>query len=158
MNALHKASVEQAGFAVLKAPDIPSILVETAFISNPDEEKRLKDAAYQDKMANAILGGIKRYLAQNPPLARTRLAASRTESGQNIFRGPLRHVATVSVDPESGAEAGGRNRCRRGGLRPQHRGGLERRDRAREEIALEGIAVVGAQEVQLLRASPRPRR
>ena len=70
VNSLHKASVEQAGFAVLKAPDVPSILVETAFISNPEEEKRLKDAAYQDRIAGAILGGIKRYLAQNPPLAR----------------------------------------------------------------------------------------
>lgn len=76
VNALHKAAVEQAGFAVLKAPDIPSILVETAFISNPDEEKRLKDSAYQDKMANAILGGLKRYLAQNPPLARAKVASS----------------------------------------------------------------------------------
>ncbi len=76
VNALHKASVEQAGFAVLKAPDIPSILVETAFISNPDEEKRLKDSAYQEKMANAILGGIKRYLALNPPLARSKVAAN----------------------------------------------------------------------------------
>jgi N-acetylmuramoyl-L-alanine amidase len=75
VNDLHKAAVEQAGFAVLKAPDIPSILVETAFISNPDEEKRLKDAGYQDKMAVAILGGIKRYLAQNPPLARNKVAA-----------------------------------------------------------------------------------
>jgi N-acetylmuramoyl-L-alanine amidase len=74
-NTLHRNSVEQAGFAVLKAPDVPSILVETAFISNPDEEKRLKDSAYQDKMAGAILGGIKRYLAQNPPLARNKLAA-----------------------------------------------------------------------------------
>jgi len=74
VNALHKASVEQAGFAVLKAPDVPSILVETAFISNPDEEKRLKDSAYQEKIAAAILGGIKRYLAQNPPLARNKLA------------------------------------------------------------------------------------
>ena len=76
VNALHKASVEQAGFAVLKAPDIPSILVETAFISNPEEEKRLKDGAYQDKLAAAILGGVKRYLAQNPPLARNKVAAN----------------------------------------------------------------------------------
>jgi N-acetylmuramoyl-L-alanine amidase len=76
VNALHKASVEQAGFAVLKAPDIPSILVETAFISNPDEETRLKDTGYQEKMALAILGGIKRYLAQNPPLARNKVAAN----------------------------------------------------------------------------------
>ncbi len=74
INPLHKAAVEQAGFAVLKAPDIPSILVETAFISNPQEEKRLRDGRYQEKMANAMLLGIRRYLAQNPPLARTRLA------------------------------------------------------------------------------------
>jgi N-acetylmuramoyl-L-alanine amidase len=72
-NALHKASVEQAGFAVLKAPDIPSILVETAFISNPDEEARLRDDAYQEQMARAILIGIKRYFAKNPPLARNPL-------------------------------------------------------------------------------------
>jgi N-acetylmuramoyl-L-alanine amidase len=77
VNDLHKSSVEQAGFAVLKAPDIPSILVETAFISNPDEERRLKDAAYQDKLANAILFGIKRYLSMNPPLARNKVALNR---------------------------------------------------------------------------------
>ena len=76
VNALHKQAVEQAGFAVLKAPDIPSILVETAFISNPEEERRLKDSAYQDKLAAAILGGVKRYLAQNPPLARNKVAAA----------------------------------------------------------------------------------
>ena len=74
INTLHKNYVEQAGFAVLKAPDVPSILVETAFISNPDEEKRLKDGAYQEKIAAAVLGGIKRYLAANPPLARNKLA------------------------------------------------------------------------------------
>ncbi|WP_175944881.1 N-acetylmuramoyl-L-alanine amidase [Caballeronia sp. BCC1704] len=73
INKLHKGSVEQAGFAVLKAPDIPSILVETAFISNPDEEARLNDDAYRDKMANAILKGIKRYFAANPPLAKSRM-------------------------------------------------------------------------------------
>ncbi|MDR5758019.1 N-acetylmuramoyl-L-alanine amidase [Caballeronia sp. LZ035] len=73
INKLHKGSVEQAGFAVLKAPDIPSILVETAFISNPDEETRLNDDAYRDKMASAILKGIKRYFAANPPLAKSRM-------------------------------------------------------------------------------------
>lgn len=73
INHLHKNEVEQAGFAVLKSPDIPSILVETAFISNPDEEKRLKDTAYQDKMAEAMLAGIKRYFASNPPLARSKM-------------------------------------------------------------------------------------
>ena len=67
VNTLHKARVEQAGFAVLKAPDVPSILVETAFISNPEEEKRLNDHAYQDRLARAILAGIKRYFARNPP-------------------------------------------------------------------------------------------
>lgn len=70
INRLHKNHVEQAGFAVLKAPDIPSILVETAFISNPEEEKRLNDSAYQEKMAQSIFNGIRKYFAQNPPLAR----------------------------------------------------------------------------------------
>lgn len=69
-NRLHKASVEQAGFAVLKAPDIPSILIETAFISNPDEEKKLRDPAYQDKLAEAIADGIRGYFKKNPALAR----------------------------------------------------------------------------------------
>ncbi|MBB2997788.1 MAG: N-acetylmuramoyl-L-alanine amidase [Paraburkholderia tropica] len=73
INKLHKGSVEQAGFAVLKAPDIPSILVETAFISNPEEEQKLNDEAYRDKMANAIMKGIKRYFAANPPLAKSRM-------------------------------------------------------------------------------------
>jgi len=69
---LHKPRVEQAGFAVLKAPDIPSILVETAFISNPDEEKKLADPDYQDKLVDALAGGIARYFAKNPPMARRR--------------------------------------------------------------------------------------
>jgi N-acetylmuramoyl-L-alanine amidase len=69
---LHKGSVEQAGFAVLKAPDIPSILIETAFISNPEEEARLKDNGYQDQIADAITKGIRRYFAQNPPMAKSR--------------------------------------------------------------------------------------
>lgn len=72
INRLHKAAVEQAGFAVLKAPDIPSILVETAFISNPQEEARLNDNAYQDQLANAITNGIRRYFADNPPMAKSR--------------------------------------------------------------------------------------
>jgi N-acetylmuramoyl-L-alanine amidase len=67
INTLHKSHVERAAFAVLKAPDVPSILVETAFISNPQEEQRLKDEAYQDKIAQALLAGIKRYFAKNPP-------------------------------------------------------------------------------------------
>jgi N-acetylmuramoyl-L-alanine amidase len=71
INTLHKPRVEQAGFAVLKAPDIPSILVETAFISNPHEERRLADDGYQQRMARAILNGIKRHLAAHPPAARS---------------------------------------------------------------------------------------
>ena len=74
VNTLHKGSVEQAGFAVLKSPDIPSILVETAFISNPDEERRLNDEAYQDKLVSAILSGIKKYFATNPALAKSKMA------------------------------------------------------------------------------------
>jgi N-acetylmuramoyl-L-alanine amidase len=69
-NALHKPSVEQAGFAVLKAPDIPSILVETAFISNPDEELKLRSDRHQQRFAESIGDGIRRYFAGNPPLAR----------------------------------------------------------------------------------------
>ena len=69
---LHKPRVEQAGFAVLKAPDIPSVLVETAFISNPDEERRLRSSAYQEQLADALMRGITRYFAKNPPLARSR--------------------------------------------------------------------------------------
>jgi N-acetylmuramoyl-L-alanine amidase len=69
---LHKPRVEQAGFAVLKAPDIPSVLVETAFISNPDEEARLRSDDYQVQLADALMRGINRYFARNPPLARSR--------------------------------------------------------------------------------------
>jgi N-acetylmuramoyl-L-alanine amidase len=73
VNTLHKGEVEQAGFAVLKAPDIPSILVETAFISNPDEEKRLNNPDYQDKLVDAIADGIKDYFDKHPLTAPSRL-------------------------------------------------------------------------------------
>lgn len=69
---LHKPRVEQANFAVLRAPDIPSVLVETAFISNPDEERRLNDPKYQNDLADALMRGIVRYFEANPPLARNR--------------------------------------------------------------------------------------
>lgn len=72
VGALHKRGVEQAGFAVLKAPDVPSILVETAFISNPDEEAKLRSETYQDQLVEALHTGIRRYFARNPPLARQR--------------------------------------------------------------------------------------
>jgi N-acetylmuramoyl-L-alanine amidase len=67
VNDLHKPHVEQASFAVLKAHDVPSILIETAFISNPQEEKRLASKPYQDMLARAILSGIKDYISRNPP-------------------------------------------------------------------------------------------
>ncbi|MBY0238372.1 MAG: N-acetylmuramoyl-L-alanine amidase [Burkholderiaceae bacterium] len=73
INRLHKGAVEQAGFAVLKAPDIPSILIETAFISNPEEEAKLRDLNYQDKLADAVMTGIRHYFAKNPPLAKSRI-------------------------------------------------------------------------------------
>jgi N-acetylmuramoyl-L-alanine amidase len=73
INRLHKAQVEQAGFAVLKAPDIPSILVETAFISNPEEEAKLTDESYQDKMADALMRGIHKYLIKHPSLRKNPL-------------------------------------------------------------------------------------
>ncbi len=76
INTLHRGFVEQAGFAVLKSPDIPSILVETAFISNPEEERRLADDDYRGKLAGAILVGIKRYFSQNPALSKQRVTAS----------------------------------------------------------------------------------
>lgn len=74
INPLHKGAVEQAGFAVLKSPDIPSILVETAFISNPEEERKLNDDDYRQKLCLAILAGIKKYFANSPPLQRGKLA------------------------------------------------------------------------------------
>lgn len=74
VNDLHRGRVEQAGFAVLKSPEIPSILIETAFISNPGEERRLNNKNYQLKLANAIMDGIKRYFAQNPALSKPKFA------------------------------------------------------------------------------------
>ncbi|MGZ0018745.1 N-acetylmuramoyl-L-alanine amidase [Nitrosomonas sp. wSCUT-2] len=74
INHLHKRNVEQAGFAVLKSPDIPSILVETAFLSNPKEEIKLRSTQYQDRMADAMFLGIKKYFADNPALARSEMA------------------------------------------------------------------------------------
>jgi N-acetylmuramoyl-L-alanine amidase len=88
VNSLHKPHVEQAGFAVLKAPDIPSILVETAFISNPEEEGRLADQSYQDKLAAAILAGVKRYLAKHPPTRPTMAALEPQSLPQRSPRTP----------------------------------------------------------------------
>lgn len=67
VNRLHKSRVEQAGFMVLKSPDIPSLLVETGFISNPGEERRLKSASHQEHIAKAILNGVKGHFERHPP-------------------------------------------------------------------------------------------
>lgn len=92
VNTLHKPTVEQASFAVLKAPDVPSILVETAFISNPQEELRLADEAYQERLARAILAGIRDWLARQPrerlPVA---LAAPRAQPAENSRRDGSEH-------------------------------------------------------------------
>lgn len=80
INVLHSNTVQQAGFAVLKSPDIPSILIETAFISNPSEELRLNDEDYQEKMARAILSGVKGYFAKNPALSRPQLVQNKLSS------------------------------------------------------------------------------
>jgi N-acetylmuramoyl-L-alanine amidase len=87
VNVLHKENVEQAGFAVLKAPDIPSVLIETAFISNPLEERRLGDDAYQEQMARAIATGIKRYFAKAAG-ARERVAENETPRPEQPQKAP----------------------------------------------------------------------
>ncbi|MDT8364170.1 MAG: N-acetylmuramoyl-L-alanine amidase [Nitrosomonas sp.] len=76
VNHLHKKHVEQAGFAVLKSPDIPSILIETAFISNKTEEKKLRSEQYQHQLTDAILSGLKRHLTNHPWQTRTELAGA----------------------------------------------------------------------------------
>jgi N-acetylmuramoyl-L-alanine amidase len=76
---VRKAQVQQAGFVVLKSPDIPSMLVETAYISNPGEERRLRNARQQASLADAIFNGVRHYFEQNPP-AGTRFAQARRSS------------------------------------------------------------------------------
>src|SRR5690606_22607292 len=84
VGSMHRRTVQQAGFLVLKSPDVPSILIETAFISNPDEEKKLQSEAHRRKLANAILAGIRQYFYTYPP-PDTKLAMSLRE-------GQLRYV------------------------------------------------------------------
>ncbi len=99
VNTLHKARVEQASFAVLKSPDVPSILVETAFISNPAEEKRLNDEDYQSHLALAMLAGIKRYLAKHPPRPLTGSAELTFRLSQAISPGDTdaRTISTITT-------------------------------------------------------------
>jgi N-acetylmuramoyl-L-alanine amidase len=69
VTTLHYSQVEQAPFMVLKSPDIPSVLVETGFLSNPKEEERLREPGYRDKLARALLDGIRHYAAAHPVMA-----------------------------------------------------------------------------------------
>jgi len=82
VGAVHQGKVQKAGFVVLKSPDIPSILVETAFISNPEEEKRLRSDKHQAKLAGAILAGIRSYFARHPPPG-TKLAGRGKSKGRH---------------------------------------------------------------------------
>jgi N-acetylmuramoyl-L-alanine amidase len=84
---VHKGKVQQAGFLVLKSPDVPSILIETAYISNPDEEKKLRSREHQDRIANAILAGVRNYFYANPP--------PNTQIALNQKRSPARQVSHV---------------------------------------------------------------
>jgi N-acetylmuramoyl-L-alanine amidase len=89
---VHKGNVQHAGFVVLKSPDIPSLLVETAFISNPSEEKRLRSAAHQQRIAGAIMTGVRKYFAANPPPGT--LVAKASPRQHVIRRGDtLSHIA-----------------------------------------------------------------
>jgi N-acetylmuramoyl-L-alanine amidase len=89
---VHKNTVQHAGFMVLKSPDIPSLLVETAFISNPGEESRLRSAAHQQKVAQAIMNGVRRYFASHPPPGT--LVAADSQREHVVRRGDtLSHIA-----------------------------------------------------------------
>lgn len=95
INELRRTEVQQANFLVLKSPDIPSLLVETAFISNPEEEKRLLNSAYQEKIAAAIMRGIRSYFARHAP-PDTRLAQARGAGGQLAYRHVIGSGETLS--------------------------------------------------------------
>ena len=93
----HKRRIEQAGFLVLKSPDIPSILIETGFLTNPSDAKRLSDKEHQDKVARAILGGIIRYFDSNPPRG-TKFAAARRHTiarGETLSEIAVRYRVSV---------------------------------------------------------------
>jgi len=157
VNSLHKQSVEQAGFAVLKSPDVPSILVETAFISNPEEERRLKDGAYQDKARHRD-PGRHQALPRAEPAARPQQARPEINRVRPCFFAQAKkHGLTLFIS--TGDELDLAHLQRLGGLRLEHGRGLERGHRAGgKQVALEGFAVVGAQEVQLRARLDPPRR
>ena len=97
---MHRKTVQQAGFLVLKSPDLPSILVETAFISNPDEEKKLRDRGYQGRLSNSILAGIRNYFYTNPP--------PDTQIAMDLRRQPTRQVRHVVTRGDTVSEIAAR--------------------------------------------------
>lgn len=121
---LHKRNVEQAGFLVLKSPDVPSILVETGFISNPTEAKRLSTVAYRKKMASSIFKGIRNYFEKNPP-AETYIAWKQNGSKTKIFAATAPATKQVSMTPKAVAKTTSVYRVKRGdtlsGIALKHR-------------------------------------
>ncbi len=94
ISKLHKKNVEEASFVVLKSPDMPALLVETGFISNPGEARQLKTSAYQKKMARAIFTGIKDYFRSNPPAGT--LVAAQQKAAQQFIEYTVRSGDTLS--------------------------------------------------------------
>lgn len=110
---VHRRTVQQAGFLVLKSPDVPSILVETAYISNPDEEKKLRSKGHQDNLANAILAGVRQYFHENPP--------PNTLIAQNQKRGPSRQVSHVIARGDTLSEIAARYNVSMSAIRSANR-------------------------------------
>ncbi len=100
LGPVHRRKVQQAGFLVLKSPDVPSILVETAYISNPTEEKKLRNKTHQGKLANAVFAGIRTYFYANPP--------SETQIALNLRKNPPRQVRHVIASGDTLSEIAAR--------------------------------------------------
>ena len=100
MGPVHRRKVQQAGFLVLKSPDVPSILVETAYISNPGEEKKLRNSAHQGRLADAILAGIRAHFYANPP--------PETQLAIDLSRRPTRQVDHVIASGDTLSEIAAR--------------------------------------------------
>lgn len=104
----HRGYVEKANFVVLRSPDVPSILVETAFISNPNEERKLRDPAHQKQLAAAVMGGIKNYFESTPPQGTWFAAQAAQRNGVQLASSGKSEV-TFTADASSRADAGVRD-------------------------------------------------
>ena len=113
IGAMHRRTVQQAGFLVLKSPDVPSILVETAFISNPGEEARLRNEGHRNNLANAILGGIRQYFYANPP--------PDTKIAMDLRRTPTRQVDYVIARGDTLSEIAARYKVSMTAIRQANR-------------------------------------